>query len=173
MYGQGYDGASNMSGKFKGVQTIIRNKYPRALYVHCAAHTLNLAVSSSCEQQSIRNCLGVIEKMHCFFNTPKRHSILLEAIANSDLNPSSKSLKRLCATRWVERYTAVNDFVELFPCVVEALDKISTTFNDKSSTDASMLVKSMDSEFLIALQIVKVIKHYIWVLMILFVFSWL
>lgn len=173
MYGQGYDGASNMSGKFKGVQTIIRNKYPRALYVHCAAHTLNLAVFSSCEQQSIRNCLGVIEKMHCFFNTPKRHSILLEAIANSDLNPSSKSLKRLCATRWVERYTAVNDFVELFPCVVEALDKISTTFNDKSSTDASMLVKSMDSEFLIALQIVKVIKHYIWVLMILFVFSWL
>ncbi|XP_015376664.1 PREDICTED: zinc finger MYM-type protein 1-like [Diuraphis noxia] len=134
MYGQGYDEASNMSGKFKGVQTIIRNKYPRALYVHRAAHTLNLAVSSSCEQH-----------------------ILLEAIANSDLNPSSKSLKRLCATRWVERYTAVNDFVELFPCVVEALDKISTTFNDKSSTDASMLVKFMDSEFLIALQIVKVV----------------
>eukprot|EP00102_Acyrthosiphon_pisum_P023154 XP_016660364.1 PREDICTED: 52 kDa repressor of the inhibitor of the protein kinase-like [Acyrthosiphon pisum] len=135
MYGQGYDGASNMSGKFKRVQTIIRNKYPMALYVHCAAHTLNLAVSSSCEQQDIRNCLGVVEKMHCFFNTPKRHSILLEAVANSDLNPSSKSLKRLCVTRWVERYTAVNDFVELFPCVVEALEKISTTFNDKSSTD--------------------------------------
>ncbi|XP_050065649.1 zinc finger MYM-type protein 1-like [Aphis gossypii] len=159
MYGQGYDGASNMSGKFKGVQTIIRNKYPMALYVHCAAHTLNLAVSSSCEQQAIRNCLGVVEKMHCFFNTPKRHSILLEAIANSDLNPSSKSLKRLCATRWVERYTAVNDFVELFPCVVEALEEISTTFNDKSSTDASMLLKSMDSEFLISIQVVKVIKH--------------
>jgi len=78
----------------------------------------------------------------------------------------------LCATRWVEWYTAANDFVELFPCVVEALDIISTTFNDKSSTDASMLVKSKDSEFLIALQIVKVIKYYIWVLMILFVFSW-
>ncbi|XP_025405448.1 zinc finger MYM-type protein 1-like [Sipha flava] len=50
IYGQGYDEASNMSEKFKGVQTIIRNKYPRALYVHCAAHTLNLAVSSSYEQ---------------------------------------------------------------------------------------------------------------------------
>jgi len=64
--------------------------------------------------------------LYCFFNTPKRHSILLEAIANSYLNPSSKSLKRLCATRWVERYTAVNDFVELFSCVVEALEEIST-----------------------------------------------
>ncbi|XP_029347948.1 52 kDa repressor of the inhibitor of the protein kinase-like [Acyrthosiphon pisum] len=160
MYGQGYDGASNMAGKFKRVQTIIRNKYPMALYVHCAAHTLNLAVSSSCEQQDIRNCLGVVEKMHCFFNTPKRHSILLEAVANSDFNPSSKSLKRLCVTRWVERYTAVNDFVELFPCVVEALEKISTTFNDKSSTDASMLLKSMDSEFLTSIQVVKVVLSY-------------
>lgn len=55
IYGQGYDGAANMSGKFKGVQTIIRNTYPKALYVHCAAHTLNLAMSSSCEHQSVRN----------------------------------------------------------------------------------------------------------------------
>jgi hypothetical protein len=110
-------------------------------------------------------------KIHCFFNTPKRHSILLETIANSDLNPSSKSLKRRCATR-VERYTIVNDFVELFPCVIEALEEISTNSYDKSSIDASMLVKSMDSEFLIALQVDKVIKHCIWVLMIFFVFSY-
>lgn len=40
MYGQGYDGASNMAGQFKGVQAIIRNKYPNALYVHCLAHFL-------------------------------------------------------------------------------------------------------------------------------------
>ncbi|XP_060846074.1 zinc finger MYM-type protein 1-like [Rhopalosiphum padi] len=33
MVGQGYDGANNMSGHLKGVQTIIRDSYPRALYV--------------------------------------------------------------------------------------------------------------------------------------------
>jgi len=55
-------------------------------------------------------------------------------IANSDLTPSAKSLKQLCATRWVERYTAVNDFIELFTYVVDALDEISCTFNDISST---------------------------------------
>jgi len=53
MVGQGYDGAANMSGKFKGVQTVIRNLYPRAIFVHCAAHSLNLAVSSACEVQSV------------------------------------------------------------------------------------------------------------------------
>ncbi|XP_008179532.1 zinc finger MYM-type protein 1-like [Acyrthosiphon pisum] len=55
MYGQGYDGASNMSGRFKGTQKIVRETCPKALYVHCAAHSLNLAVSTSCDIQAIRN----------------------------------------------------------------------------------------------------------------------
>ncbi|VVC39500.1 Domain of unknown function DUF4371 [Cinara cedri] len=38
MYGQGYDGASNMAGRFKGTQKVVREKCPKALYVHCAAH---------------------------------------------------------------------------------------------------------------------------------------
>jgi len=43
--GQGYDGASVMSGKHGGVQTLIRQKQPNALYVHCAAHNLNLTIN--------------------------------------------------------------------------------------------------------------------------------
>jgi len=43
MYGQGYDGAANMAGRFKGTQTVVKEIYTKALYVHCAAHSLNLA----------------------------------------------------------------------------------------------------------------------------------
>jgi len=149
MCGQGYGGAANMSGKFKGVQTVIRNLYPRTIFVHCAAHSLNLAVSSACEVQSVRNCMGIMGKMHNFFNSPKRNNVLLETITNSNLNPSTKSLKRLCVTRWVERYTAIytNDFVEFFPFIVNALEEIPNNFNDISSvSDANILLKSMDSE---------------------------
>ena len=32
--GQGYDGASTMAGHISGVQTRIRELYPKALYVH-------------------------------------------------------------------------------------------------------------------------------------------
>lgn len=155
---QGYDGASNMSGHIKGVQTIIRNKYPKALYVHCVAHTLNLAVSSACNIQPVRNCLGTIEKMYCFFNSPKRHQVILKVISESDLDPKVKTLKRLCATRWIQRYDAINDFVELFPYVVVSLEKISK-WNDLSSVDANILLKSMDSKFLISLQVIKVIIY--------------
>lgn len=45
LYDQGYDGAGNMSGQFKGVQIIIKSKYHKAIYVHCSAHSFNLAVS--------------------------------------------------------------------------------------------------------------------------------
>uniref|UniRef100_A0A8R7THM1 TTF-type domain-containing protein n=1 Tax=Triticum urartu TaxID=4572 RepID=A0A8R7THM1_TRIUA len=42
--GQGYDGASNMSGEFNGLQAKIMNENKSAYYVHCFAHKLNLVV---------------------------------------------------------------------------------------------------------------------------------
>jgi len=157
MYGQGYDGASNMAGQFKGVQKIIKDKYPNALYVHCSAHSLNLAVSSSSNIKPIRNCLGVIEKLHVFFNTPKRHNILLTEIEKSDYTPNVKTLKRLCATRWIQRYEALNDFCELIVYVYKALNFISIEWKDLSSTDSKIFLKCIqDSEFLVSLYVTKV-----------------
>ena len=40
--GQGYDGASNMSGKYRGVQARVKELYPLAMYTHCCNHVLNL-----------------------------------------------------------------------------------------------------------------------------------
>lgn len=45
--GQGYDGCSTMSGKEGGVQAIVRRKYPKALFVHCSSHRLNLVFKRS------------------------------------------------------------------------------------------------------------------------------
>jgi hypothetical protein len=36
--GQGYDGASNMCGEWKGLQALFLNDCPYAYYVHCFAH---------------------------------------------------------------------------------------------------------------------------------------
>jgi hypothetical protein len=45
--GQGYDGASTMSGAYFGVQKFIHDMQPLTVYVHCAAHNLNLSVCST------------------------------------------------------------------------------------------------------------------------------
>ena len=47
MRGQCYDRSSNMSGARSGCSTIIRQQSPTAVYFHCAAHRLNLAVVSA------------------------------------------------------------------------------------------------------------------------------
>lgn len=159
MYGQGYDGASNMAGKFNGAQAVIRATYPKALYIHCAAHSFNLVVCTSSDIKSVRNCLGIVERLYVFFNTPKRKNELINEIEQSSSIPNSnaRTLKRQCATRWVQKYASLNDFVELLPFVIKALEKISSTWGVPSSVDADVLLKSvLDSEFLISLYVTKV-----------------
>ncbi|XP_076913820.1 uncharacterized protein LOC143572581 [Bidens hawaiensis] len=40
--GQGYDGASNMQGKFNRLKALILRDNPSAYYIHCFAHQLQL-----------------------------------------------------------------------------------------------------------------------------------
>jgi hypothetical protein len=42
--GQGYDNDSNMKGKHQGVQKCLLEINPRALYMPCACHSLNLTL---------------------------------------------------------------------------------------------------------------------------------
>lgn len=94
-----------------------------------------------------------------FFNTPKRKNALINEIEKSDSIPNSnaRTLKRQCATRWVQKYESLNDFVELLPFVVKTLETIYSTWGVPSSVDANVLLKSLlDSEFLVSLYVTKV-----------------
>ncbi|KAG0421286.1 hypothetical protein HPB47_002812, partial [Ixodes persulcatus] len=45
---QGYDGAANMSGCLNGVQAVIQQEHPAALYMHSTSHSLNLELCLTC-----------------------------------------------------------------------------------------------------------------------------
>ncbi|XP_033223319.1 zinc finger MYM-type protein 1-like [Belonocnema kinseyi] len=128
LIGQGFDEASNMSGQYKGVQAILRNNYaPHALYVHCAAHSLNLAISITSNVPAITDCLGTLENVYNFLHTPKRKPILENTIEESDETPRTKSLKRLNLIRWVSNYEAVNDSHEVAYRFVASSENRSAT----------------------------------------------
>ena len=57
--GQCYDGVSNMSGCKKGVAAQITSEENRALFVHCHAHSLNLAVADTIKQTKV--CSNALE----------------------------------------------------------------------------------------------------------------
>ena len=61
--GQGYDGAATMSGEKLGVQKQIRDRQPKAVYTHCAGHSLNLVIVSSCSVPPVQNCIDQIKSL--------------------------------------------------------------------------------------------------------------
>ena len=60
MRGQGYDGASNMSGKQKGVQARIQAIVARAVYTHCKAHFLNLSIMHAYDSMHAKNMMAIV-----------------------------------------------------------------------------------------------------------------
>ena len=149
MRGQGYDGAAAMSGRLNGAQVHIREVIPTALFVHCAAHSLNLAVSNSYSLSSIRSCMGRIASVYNnFFNTPKRQNVLRKAIVEVLPASGSQKLVQVCATRWVDRHESVSVFSSLQDAVVEALAEISSwPEKETSSRTVQLLSAFRQSEF--------------------------
>ena len=72
LVGQGYDGCSAMAGMLNGVQAKIREIYPKALYVHCSAHRLNLVVNDLNSVQTIRNTTSTIKSIVAYFRESSR-----------------------------------------------------------------------------------------------------
>ena len=75
---QGYDGAGNMSGHIRGAQGRIQKSYPNATYIHCKAHSLNLAIGSSCKVRPIQNMYDTAQKLLQFITaSPKRLDVYM------------------------------------------------------------------------------------------------
>lgn len=60
--GLGFDGCSTMAEKEGGVQTFIREKYPKALFFNCSSHRLYLLVNDLNSEQQIQNTIETIKE---------------------------------------------------------------------------------------------------------------
>ena len=66
--GQSYDNPFKMSGKYKGMQAIIKERNHQAEYIPCIAHSLNLVkkcVAECC--QSVVRFLMFVQGLYLFF----------------------------------------------------------------------------------------------------------
>ena len=101
--GQCYDGGSNMSGIRNGVATQIAREEKCAVYTHCYAHSLNLAVGNIIKRSKIcDDALDVafeITKLVKF--SPKRNAafdcIKAEVVEE---NGFASGIRTFCPTRW-------------------------------------------------------------------------
>ena len=123
----------------------IRALAPRALYVHCNSHVLNLSIASSCQIQAIKNMIDTINETFKFFHfSPKRQRFFESILDKESESHAVKKLKGLCKTRWVERHTCYETFYSLYPSVCLCLEEMlhPSQENARWNWDRETLVKA-------------------------------
>ncbi|XP_061368215.1 uncharacterized protein LOC133311216 [Gastrolobium bilobum] len=150
--GQGYDGASNMRGEFKGLKSLILAENKSALYIHCFAHQLQLAlVKVAKHHKKIQEFFDMLQKMATVVGgSCKRKEILqmnqyehiVERIARGEI-PTGK----------------VTSVISLFSPIISLMKIIEDEpRNDAARTDAGCILYAMeDYEFAFLLHLMQLI----------------
>ena len=102
--GQSYDNASNMSGRYTGMQARLKSVNPLAFYIPCMAHSLNLVgvCAVDCCVHAV-GFFGFVQSVYTFFSaSTHRWSVLNECLGSHGL-----VVKSLSDTRWSARADAV------------------------------------------------------------------
>ena len=102
--GQSYDNASNMSGRYQGMQSRIIRLAPYATFIPCFGHSLNLVgkeAASSCSEAV--SFFDLIQALYVFFTaSTSRHKKLFDVLQKKDVPVFMP--KRLIDTRWSCRF---------------------------------------------------------------------
>ena len=146
---QCYDGASVMSGQHRGVQSIVKETYPNAHYVHCYAHQLNLILQQATSQiVSVRVFFAHLNAFSIFFShSTKRVSCLDDCVAIR--------IPRSVQTRWNFESRIVSTVFEHKDDLKVCFKLIINTWKkDKASVhDASgLLLRLEDRSFMLYLR---------------------
>ncbi|XP_047309415.1 zinc finger MYM-type protein 1-like [Impatiens glandulifera] len=104
MRGQGYDGASNMSSAWNGLQALFLRECPYAYYIHCFAHRLQLALVGASTKEisvwlffsklsTIINLIGCSSKWHSELHFIQ--TIEIDRMITSDERDTSKGMNQI------------------------------------------------------------------------------
>lgn len=137
--GTGFDNGPNMAGGNIGAQKIILNEFPRALFIPCSNHTLNLFVNDVAKfSQEIQSFFNVVQDFFKYFSASPKRWALLQTHAQSS---KGIVLKNLSDTRLSSRAAAMKCLNESLPQIYDALIEISESsdFEEKSKFNATQL----------------------------------
>lgn len=146
--GQGYDNGSSFKGKNIGVQKKITEEYPRAFFVPCSSHSLNLVVNDAAGSSGCTvGFFTFVQHIYNFLSgSTNRWDILREQLGqNSGLTP-----KPICATRWSSRIDAMKPLRHNPIKIIAALNEIhdSDKFDTNARHEAGCISDKIDYTFI-------------------------
>ncbi|EOA32334.1 hypothetical protein CARUB_v10015600mg, partial [Capsella rubella] len=168
--GHGYDGASNMKGKFNGLRSLILRENSSAYYIHCFAHQLQLVVVAVAKKHFevgdffdmiyvLINVVGASCKRKDMLREEYRKKIE-EEISQGEIKTGKGlnqelSLQRPGNTRWGSHYTTLLRLVDLFSSIIKVLEYIEMEGTDSTKRrQANGLLKYFNTfDFVFYLQL--------------------
>lgn len=130
-----------MSGESKGVQALLREKQPLALYVHCGPHCVNLVTQTACSSSPVvSDALNLVHKLGTLYHQSGKYKTIFKEIAQSEAG-SFITLKPLCPTRWLVRLVAIQAVVGQYEKVLLSLEEMAASGSSDTCTTARGLLE--------------------------------
>ncbi|XP_071817210.1 zinc finger MYM-type protein 1-like [Apostichopus japonicus] len=154
---QTYDGASNMSGKYRGCQAKIKEKQPLAMYFHCSSHVSNLVMKDAVTECTlVRDALQWVHELGVLYRRSGKYKGIFKDIA-ADIEglggTSSANIRPLCPTRWLCRQAAVDAVIQNYEAILASLEEMSHGISDTSAKANGLLDRFQKAEVLLALKV--------------------
>lgn len=138
----------------------------RAPYSHCASHGLNLALMKACKVPEILGMMENLRFLGKFFEYPKRLRTLEriikafnETLSDGEIEISKKKMATMCLTRWIEKYTSLEDLHDMYVPITKSLQEIverRDQWDNKAVVEANGLLANLSSsEFIAAFETVR------------------
>ncbi|KAM9688543.1 zinc finger MYM-type protein 1-like isoform 3-T3 [Trichechus inunguis] len=144
--GQAYDSTVNLRGKFNKIAAEFKKEEPRALYIHCYAHFLDLAVIRFCKEvKELRSTLSILSTL---FNTVHTSEEMLADFQNiCKLSQNKTCKKHSSQSCWTVHDRALLSVIEGLPEIIETLEVISSHSSNINLTDELSNLLTLVSKF--------------------------
>lgn len=112
-----------LSGKYNGLQTLVRKKNNLAVWVPCAANSLNLVVqdAAGCGLNAVR-FFYFLEELYVYFTAAThRYQVLTECLKKTSTSKPIFVLKRTTTPRWSCREDAIKALFQGYNEIKKAL----------------------------------------------------
>lgn len=139
-----------MSGSLTGVRTRILEDNPKAVYIHCHAHQLNLVLVDCCRSLSYASdFFALLESLYVFMSSSVPHSVLLRK--QKELKLREIQLVKLSDTRWSCRHASIKAVQTSITAIIAALEEMSDDSGTRAIEARGLFYQVKSFSFLLSL----------------------
>uniref|UniRef100_A0A2K5R3W3 Zinc finger MYM-type containing 1 n=1 Tax=Cebus imitator TaxID=2715852 RepID=A0A2K5R3W3_CEBIM len=146
IHGQAYDSTTNLRIKFNKIAAEFKKGEPRALYIHCYAHFLDLAIIRFCKE--VKELRGALKTLSSLFNTIRMSGEMLANFRNiCRLSQNKTCKKHISQSCWTVHDHILLSVIDGLPEIIETLEVIASHSSNTSFADELSDLLTLVSKF--------------------------